>query len=234
MTDSACIRSRDLSYSVRRHFVDDFHFHHVPGLPSGGLVLDLGGNRLGKRGMFNIESYGLQVVYTNLSASKKPHAQADAEFLPFQDERFEAVVCSELLEHVSDPPCVLREIFRVLRKSGTALICVPFMNRIHGDPHDYGRYTDYYWTEHLGKIGFDDIRIERQGGFWSVLVEMLRYVLYLRTSLWGLQRAWMLRIIAAVAYSSKLKAMEWDQLNDSKANPPTGFTTGFGISARKP
>jgi SAM-dependent methyltransferase len=215
--------------------VDEFHFRHVSGLREGTLVLDLGGNRLGKRGRFDIEMYGLEVVYANLSGTKRPHVRSEAEFLPFKDGVFDAVVCSELLEHVPDPISVLREILRVLRQAGTVLLCVPFMNRIHGDPNDYGRYTDYYWLENLKKIGFDTVQVEQQGGFWSVFVEMARYLLYLRTRAWGPKREWMLRIIGSGVALCKRTAIEWDNRPVSNKNvSPTGFTTGFGIRARKP
>src|SRR5208283_5775198 len=89
-------QSRDLTYSLRRHFVDEFHFRNVRSLPNGGLVLDLGGNRIAKRGLFDIEGYNLRVVYANLSAAKRPDVQAEAEYLPFTGGNFDAVVCSEL------------------------------------------------------------------------------------------------------------------------------------------
>lgn len=225
----------DISYSLRRHFVDEFHFRHVSALQEGTLVLDLGGNRLGKRGLFDIEMYGLDVVYANLSGEKRPHIRSEAEFLPFKENAFHAVVCSELLEHVPEPILVLKEIIRVLSKSGTLLLCVPFMNRIHGDPNDYGRYTDYYWRENLKNVGFDRVQIEQQGGFWSVFVEMVRYLLYVKTRAWSSNRAWMIRIIGSGIAWCKRRAIQWDNMPlPRESDSPSGFTTGFGIVARKP
>ncbi len=125
--DSA--RAHDLGYSLRRHFVDQFHLRHVPILAESSLLLDLGGNRVGKRGLFDIEEYGLHVIYANLSTKKKPHVQAQAERFPFRDGSFDAVVCSELLEHVPSPPVVLAEIHRLLKTQGTVFICVPSESR---------------------------------------------------------------------------------------------------------
>ncbi|HMK33909.1 MAG TPA: class I SAM-dependent methyltransferase [Desulfomonilaceae bacterium] len=219
-------------YSLRRHFVDGFHFRHVRNLPRSSLVLDLGGNRLGKRGFFDIEEYGLQVVYANLSIDKKPDVKAVAEHLPFRDGSFDAVICSELLEHVLSPPAVLAEIYRLLRKGGTSLICVPFMNRVHGDPFDYGRYTDWYWLDALQKSGFANICIEKQGLFWSVLMDMLRDLAYTKAVNWkdGIP----LRLLSAVLATGKRKALEWDAREDTRENKTlAGFTTGFGIRAIK-
>ena len=225
---------RIFGYSLRRYYVDDFHFRHVATLPESGLVLDLGGNRIGKRGFFDIEQFGLQVFYANLSTAKQPHVQADACALPFADERFDAVVCSELLEHVPFPPAVLVEAHRVLRTGGTLLVCVPFLSRIHGDPDDYGRYTDYYWSRTLREAGFGDVRIEKQGLFWSVLIDMVRELAIRKTRSGVLGRPWAIRLLAAIMAVCKDKAMKWDDCSSKDGDSfASAFTTGFGMVAKK-
>ncbi len=49
----------------------------------------------------------------------------DGERLPFADGLFDAVICTETLEHVPDDRSVLRELLRVLRRGGTLVISVP-------------------------------------------------------------------------------------------------------------
>lgn len=51
--------------------------------------------------------------------------RCDAHYLPFKPERFDGVVCSEVLEHVKDPEKVLDECSRVLRKGAPLIISVP-------------------------------------------------------------------------------------------------------------
>jgi SAM-dependent methyltransferase len=51
--------------------------------------------------------------------------QGDAMNLPFDDASFDYVVCSEVLEHLPDDAAAAREIFRVLKPGGTAIITVP-------------------------------------------------------------------------------------------------------------
>ena len=50
---------------------------------------------------------------------------ADGKHLPFGDESFDKVICSEVLEHIPDYPAVLKEIVRVLRTGGILAISVP-------------------------------------------------------------------------------------------------------------
>lgn len=66
---------------------------------------------------------------------------ADAHDLPFADESFDAIIAIEVFEHLRDPYLAAAEINRVLRPNGVALISVPFMFRVHGDPYDFQRFT---------------------------------------------------------------------------------------------
>lgn len=51
--------------------------------------------------------------------------QADATQLPFADDSFDKIICSEVLEHIENYHGVLCEIKRVLKPSGILAISVP-------------------------------------------------------------------------------------------------------------
>ena len=51
--------------------------------------------------------------------------QGDALHLPFPDDAFDRVICSEVLEHIADDEGAMRELTRVLRPGGTMAITVP-------------------------------------------------------------------------------------------------------------
>jgi hypothetical protein len=61
-----------------------------------------------------------------------------------------------------------------LKPNGIVLITVPFLYRIHADPYDFGRYTDYFWHQVFQEASFQEIVIEKQGLFGCVLFDMLR------------------------------------------------------------
>jgi SAM-dependent methyltransferase len=65
----------------------------------------------------------------------------DGHVLPFADASFEAVLCTEVLEHIPDPTETLREIHRVLKPGGKLLLTIPWSARFHYQPFDYHRYT---------------------------------------------------------------------------------------------
>lgn len=50
---------------------------------------------------------------------------ADARQLPYHDASFDWAVCSEVIEHVSDPRSILTQTWNVLRPGGAAVFTVP-------------------------------------------------------------------------------------------------------------
>lgn len=225
----------DISYTLRRYYVDKFHRDEFRDQKlCQGLILDLGGNKKYKRGMFDIDCYECSVVYANLSAVKSPDTVTDAEYLPFGSGVFDAVICSELLEHVFSPGKVLEEVSRVLKPGGNIIACAPFMVGIHGDPYDYGRYTDSYWRRMLDELGYESITIHSQGGIYSVAFDTFRSWIYGAIAHWGTERKLTISMIGRILGFMKLKAIEFDEKALSKMAPKSpDFTTGFGIKATK-
>lgn len=87
----------------------------------------------------------------------------DGYSLPFAEESFETVLCSEVLEHVSDPERILREIGRVLKPGGVVLLTVPFMAPLHQLPLDYYRFTPRGLVELIARSGMELEWIEPRG-----------------------------------------------------------------------
>lgn len=235
MMDSALhkLPAKNINYSLRRFFVDEFNFRNVSQLTKGSLVLDLGGNKLKKRGYFNVEDYGFNVVYGNYTVEKSPDVQLDATFLPFQDSVYDAVLCIELLEHVYQPDKVLEEIARVLTPGGKLFLTIPFMVPFHADPSDYGRYTEHYLKRLLDEKGFCCIEISKQGYFWAVLLDMIRgYVNDARLreqSVWARIRFALLKKLVVLG-RSRVHKLEPHRDHNHYVN---NFTTGFGVVASK-
>ena len=167
--------SRGLAYylgvSYRRKRVDA-DLAATSGLFSG-RVLDVGGAR--RRGAFRPPPAARWVV-ADIERAHRPHVGADVQALPFRDGAFDAIKATELLEHVPDVARALAECRRVLRPGGHLVITVPFLERLHGDPGDYSRYTRTMWERLLAEADLKPVTIVEQGGYFTHLAGMLRFL----------------------------------------------------------
>jgi len=105
-------------------------------------------------------------------------ARIDVTAIPFPDASFDLVICSHVLEHVPDDRRAIRELARVLRPDGTALIVLPIKRgpteefvepRMHAD-HDEqpGHEVGHRRTRghgHVRRIGEDYVDRLRAEGF---------------------------------------------------------------------
>lgn len=64
-------------------------------------------------------------VTLDLTRDRKVKVQADVTGLPWRDGSWDTIVCSHVLEHVSDDRQAMRELYRVLAPQGRAVVIVP-------------------------------------------------------------------------------------------------------------
>lgn len=67
----------------------------------------------------------------------------DAHSLPFEDNKFDMVLCTEVLEHLHSPHVAIAEMNRVLKVGGMLILTTRFIFPLHDTPNDYFRYTKY-------------------------------------------------------------------------------------------
>jgi len=166
---------KSISVSVRRHFVDNFFFSQQELFKSGVKVIDIGGKKDKKRGIFDLDKLGAKVTYVNIEKETNPDILADATKIPVPDNSYDIAIMGELLEHVPDPMLVLKEAYRIIKPGGKILATVPFLYPIHADPYDFGRYTEGYWNRTIDIIGFKSVKCERQGGMFAIAALMVQH-----------------------------------------------------------
>jgi SAM-dependent methyltransferase len=109
--------------------------------------------------------------------SAEADIRASALNLPIEDESFDTVVSTEVLEHVPDPLRALREMFRVLKPGGHLILSAPMYWPRHEIPHDYFRYP-YDGLLHLLKSsGFTLVRMFNRGNAYVFLGQVVQHTL---------------------------------------------------------
>jgi len=79
----------------------------------------------------------------DIDPKRKPEIIGDIHKMPFQDNKFEIILCTEVLEHLKNPSMAISEMRRVLKEGGKLILTTRFIFPIHDAPNDYFRYTKY-------------------------------------------------------------------------------------------
>jgi SAM-dependent methyltransferase len=111
------------------------------------------------------------------SQSAEADIIASALHLPLEDESFDTVVSTELLEHVPDPQRALREMFRVLKPTGHLILSAPMYWPRHEVPHDYFRYSYDGLLHLLNSSGFTLVRMFNRGNAYVFLGQVVQHTL---------------------------------------------------------
>jgi SAM-dependent methyltransferase len=81
------------------------------------------------------------------SGRSKPDVVASVDDLPLEDNSFNAVIASEVLEHTLKLETAVAELRRVAKNSALVYISTPFMFGEHGVPYDFQRITQYKYLD---------------------------------------------------------------------------------------
>jgi ubiquinone/menaquinone biosynthesis C-methylase UbiE len=100
---------------------------------------------------------------------------ADAYHIPTDDDSFDFILCTQVLEHLERPQDALIEFFRVLRKDGYVFISVPFVWHLHEQPRDFFRYTEFGLRYMADQTGFEVIMIKNYGGYAMSVMSEIAY-----------------------------------------------------------
>lgn len=117
-----------------------------------------------------------------------------AEHIPFPDKFFDKVICSEIIEHVTDDSKFLKELHRVLRPRGlvyvtfpnkkTFFLFRPYCNTVDKIEGHLRRYEFNRIEGLLKKTGFRTVRVRFMGHFFRWLVrQFVTYNILIKTIL---------------------------------------------------
>ena len=112
---------------------------------------------------------------------------SDITSIPRPKASFDAILCTEVFEHLPDPISALKEFSRLLKKNGYLIITAPFCSLTHFSPyHFYSGFNRYFYETYLTKFGFKIIGIKTNGNFFEYLAQEIRRIpevkrIYLRS-----------------------------------------------------
>jgi SAM-dependent methyltransferase len=155
-------------------------------LPAGSRILDAGAGELRNRqhcGHLDYVSqdfcqyHGQSGAATNEGVpceswdTSRVDLVSDITSIPAADASFDAILCSEVLEHVPEPSRALDEFARLLKRGGSLILTAPFASVVHLAPHHYCTGFSRYWYEHQLPIRGFDIQELTPNGDWFAYAE---------------------------------------------------------------
>lgn len=97
--------------------------------------------------------------------------------IPVDDESFDAILCTEVLEHIKDPLLAIKEFSRVLRHGGEVIITAPFCSLTHFAPYHYCTgFNQFWYQEILGNNGLIITEQVRNGNYYKYLGQEARRI----------------------------------------------------------
>ncbi len=168
---------------------------------------------------------GLQPVAFNYG---KLDIVSDITSIPEPDEAFNAVLCTEVLEHVPAPDSALRELVRLLKPGGDLILTAPFISFTHFAPYHFCTgFSRYYYRHQFEIHDMELIEISANGGFFDFVAQELRRV----NSMAKRYSSGRLTILERLAFQIILRALTRFKTTDRESAEFACF--GFHVHARK-
>ena len=105
---------------------------------------------------------------------KHDFVYSDIKNTTIPSEMFDVAVLTEVLEHLPEPLIAMKELGRVLKPGGHALVTSPFTSGSHQQPfHFSSGYPPEWYAYAARQSGLQVVEITSQGGFFSLMAQEL-------------------------------------------------------------
>jgi SAM-dependent methyltransferase len=154
-------------------------------IPAGARLLDAGAGELKNRRHCGHLEYvsqdfgqyaggkdeaAVQGLHSDQWDTSRIDLVCDITSITAPDASLDAILCSEVLEHVPEPTHALDEFTRLLKPGGMVVLTAPFGSNVHMAPYHFCSGFSRYWYEHhLTTRGFEIKELVANGDWYSLL-----------------------------------------------------------------
>lgn len=217
----------DLSKSLSRKNLYEFLDAQYRQIPGGSTVLNVGsGGKVSDLLNTYAGQNGFRVLSMDIDPARGPDLVSDVADVPCAEATFDAIVMSEVLEHVQRPQAAVDSVHRLLKPGGRLILTVPFLFPIHDQPYDYYRYTRF--GLHYLLRDFQHVEV-RERNSWAEAINVLAPRLFTQAGAQKEGMAGILALLLAVRAVLRLPLV----LLLSTLVPTNFMTTGYVVIARK-
>jgi len=163
-------------YNSSRDYLRDFVIRAAKSLPEDAMVLDAGAGDCIYKEHFKAVHY----ESADFLQVDKPYAEVthvcDLANIPVEDDRYDLVLFTQVMEHLPDPLKVLKELRRVLKPKGKLWLSAPFNYEEHEQPYDFYRYTQFGFAHLLKKGGFAVEELDWLEGYYGTVAYQMKSI----------------------------------------------------------
>lgn len=95
--------------------------------------------------------------------------------IPVPDNSFDAIMCIEVFEHISEPAKAVAEFRRILKPGGRLILTAPVCSLTHFAPYYFATGYSKYWYEHvLKENSFTVDELIHNGNYFEYLAQEIR------------------------------------------------------------
>lgn len=153
---------------------------------------------------------------------------SDITAIPVPDASFDAVLCTEVIEHVPDPVAALHELVRVLKPGGRIIITAPFVSNTHFSPYHFCTgFNRYFYEKHLGELGLTISTIDSNGSYFASIAQEVRRIPQMAKKYTGQKPGWITRLASRLL----LRGLTQLEAQDSGSDEYLAF--GLHVIAQK-
>lgn len=190
-------RTSDYDYLVLSRLSSDL-LRLIQTLPDGcsQVALDIGSGLSPYRQF--LEAKGYLVKSLDVDANTNADIIASVEDTKLASNSIGVVLCTQVLEHVSNPFAVACEIARIIKPGGMVICSVPHVWFFHPHPGDYFRFTNQGLSVIWEKAGLEIVEISAQGGSMLCFIQVFCFMVYGVLGEYGRPLFWILNVSATI------------------------------------
>jgi SAM-dependent methyltransferase len=152
-----------------------FYNRAIPAYARGKL-LDMGCGKAPLYGLY--KHYCTDIILTDWDNTLHQNEHLDFTCdlnkpLPVDNNEFNTILLSDVLEHIVEPMPLWKEMHRILSPRGKVILNTPFMYWLHEQPYDYYRFTEHALKHMAESAGFRIIELDSYGGGPAVILDIL-------------------------------------------------------------
>lgn len=141
-----------------------------------GRLLDLGCGKVPLYQAYKDTTTEVVCVDWEGAAKHSPHLDLEQDItqeLPFDDDSFDTIIVSDVMEHIPEPAGVWAQLNRLLAPGGYVLLNVPYYYPIHEAPYDFFRYTEFALRRFAEEANLEVVVFQPLGGSPEVIADIL-------------------------------------------------------------